>query len=228
MEFAAARRDWMAVVQLARAAEQILFIAARWEAWHHALSQGLAAAKASYPTAAEAFFSHQLGSLELCLDHADEASRLLRHALALREQAGDRDGADLTRQNLQLLELPPAPATPRPRVPRPVATALIAVLTVLGLVVGAAAIAGAAGGGGPGSPAPPPNSTGTGPGNQVAVTDVIGQTQDQATAALEHAGLTAAPTTTSNCNSTDNGNVVTQNPAGGASAGKGSSVTITG
>jgi len=239
MEFAAARRDWMAVVQLARAAEQILFIAARWEAWHHALSQGLAAAKASYPAAAEAFFSHQLGSLELCLDHADEASRLLRHALALREQAGDRDGADLTRQNLQLLELPPAPATPRPRVPRPVATALIAVLTVLGLVVGAAAIAGAAGGGGPGSPAPPPNSTGTGTrpgtsngtgtstGNQVAVPDVIGQTQDQATAALEHAGLTAAPTTTSNCNSTDNGNVVTQNPAGGASAGKGSSVTIT-
>ncbi len=234
MEFAAARRDWMAVVQLARAAEQILFIAARWEAWHHALSQGLAAAKASDPTAAEAFFSHQLGSLELCLDHVDEASRLLRHALALREQAGDRDGADLTRQNLQLLELPPAPATPRPRVPRPVATALIAVLTVLGLVVGAVAIAGAVGGGGPGSPAPPPNNTGTstGPGtgtstgNQVAVPDVIGKTQDKATSTLKGAGLTVVPTTTSNCNSTDNGKVVTQNPAGAASVGKGSSVAI--
>ena len=240
MEFAAARRDWMAVVQLARAAEQILFIAARWEAWHHALSQGLAAAQASFPTAAEAFFSHQLGSLELCLDHVDEASRLLRHALALREQAGDRDGAELTRQNLQLLELPPAPATPRPRVPRPVVTALTAVLTVLGLVVGAVAIAGAVGGGGPGSPPPPPNSTGTstgpgtgpgtsngtgtGTGNQVAVPDVIGQTQDQATATLKGAGLTVVPTTTSNC--TSSGNVVTQNPAGGASVGKGSSVAI--
>jgi beta-lactam-binding protein with PASTA domain len=252
MEFAAARRNWMAVVQLARAAEQILFIAARWEAWHHALSQGLAAAQASFPTAAEGFFSHQLGSLELCLDHVDEASRLLRHALALREQAGDRDGADLTRQNLQLLELPPAPATPRPRVPRPVVTTLTAVLTVLGLVVGAVAIAGAVGGGGPGSPTPPPNSTGstgtststsngtgtstgpgtstgtgTTPGNQVAVPDVIGQTQDQATGTLKGAGLTAVPTTTSNCNSTGSGNVVTQNPVGGASVGKGSSVTIT-
>src|SRR6266542_6996159 len=67
----------------------------------------------------------------------------------------------------------------------------------------------------------------SGTGTWLPVPDVIGQTQDQATAALEHAGLTAAPTTTSNCNSTDNGNVVTQNPAGGASAGKGSSVTIT-
>ena len=57
--------------------------------------------------------------------------------------------------------------------------------------------------------------------------DVIGQTQDQATAALKNAGLTAAPATTSDCNSTSNGNVVTQNPAGGASVGKGSSVTIT-
>src|SRR6266516_2639213 len=102
MEFAAARRDWMAVVQLARAAEQILFIAARWEAWHHALGQGLTAAKAVQASAVEAFFSHQLGSLELCLDHLDEASQLLRHALTLREQAGDLDGADLTRHNLQL------------------------------------------------------------------------------------------------------------------------------
>jgi hypothetical protein len=235
MEFAAARRDWTTVVQLARAAEQILFIAARWEAWHHALSQGLAAAKASHLTAAEAFFSHQLGSLELCLDNVDEASRLLRHALDLREQAGDRDGADLTRQNLQLLELPPAPATPRPRAPHPVATALIAVLTVLGLVVGAVAIAGAVAGGGPGSPTPPPNSTststgqgtGTSPGGQVAVPDVIGQTQDQATATLKNAGLTANPETTIDCNSADNGNVVTQNPAGGATADKGSSVAIT-
>jgi beta-lactam-binding protein with PASTA domain len=246
MEFAAERRDWMAVVRLARAAEQILFIAARWEAWHHALSQGLAAAQASFPTAAEAFFSHQLGSLELCLDHLDEASRLLRHALALREQAGDRDGAELTRQNLRLLELPPAPAPPRPRVPRPVAAVLTAVLTVLGLVVGAVAIAGAVAGGGPSSPAPPPNSTGTstgpgtsngtGPGtsngtatgtdNQVAVPDVIGQTRDQATSTLTGAGLTVVPTTTSNCNSTGTGHVVTQNPAGGASVGKGSSVAI--
>ena len=46
-------------------------------------------------------------------------------------------------------------------------------------------------------------------------------TQDQATVTLTDAGLTAVPTTTSNCTSADNGNVVTQDPAAGASAGKG-------
>lgn len=61
----------------------------------------------------------------------------------------------------------------------------------------------------------------------VRVPNVIGQTQDQATVTLTDAGLTAVPTTTSNCTSADNGNVVTQDPAAAASAGKGSSVTIT-
>jgi serine/threonine-protein kinase len=60
----------------------------------------------------------------------------------------------------------------------------------------------------------------------VTVPDVTGQTQAQATSALEAAGLTAAPTTTSSCTTADNGNVVTQNPAGGTSVRKGTSVTI--
>ena len=103
----------MTVVQLARVAEQILFITARWQAWHHVLSQGLTASKAAHASTIEAYFSHQLGSLELCLDHLDEASRLLRHALTLREQDGDTDGADLTRHNLQLVEPPAAEPLPR-------------------------------------------------------------------------------------------------------------------
>ena len=41
MGFAAERGDWTTVVRLARAAERVLFIAGRWEAWHHALGQGL-------------------------------------------------------------------------------------------------------------------------------------------------------------------------------------------
>ena len=231
IEFSAERKDWRTVVQLARAAEQILFIAGRWEAWHHALSQGLTAAKAVHASAAEAFFSHQLGSLELCLDHLDEASRLLRHALALREQAGDLDGADLTRHNLQLIKLPPPPRLPRPRTPRPILAALTAVLSVLGLIVAAVAIAGTMGSSGP-SPSPSPASplahnTNSSTSNQVTVPDVTGQAQAQAASALTGAELTAAPTTTSNCDTADNGNVITQNPPGGTSVRKGASVTIT-
>ena len=233
IDFAAEREDWMTVVQLARVAEQILFITARWQAWHHVLSQGLTAAKAAHASTIEAYFSHQLGSLELCLDHLDEASRLLRHALTLREQDGDTDGADLTRHNLQLVEPPPPPPPPpRPRRPHAVVVALTVVLTVLGLIAGAVAFASTNGGGGPSpSPSPSPSissphSTSSPPGNQVAVPDVTGRTQAQATSALEAAGLTAAPTTTTNCGTADNGNVVTQDPAGGTSVAKGTSVTI--
>ena len=231
IDFAAEREDWMTVVQLARVAEQILFITARWQAWHHVLSQGLTAAKAAHASTIEAYFSHQLGSLELCLDHLDEASRLLRHALTLREQDGDTDGADLTRYNLQLVE-PPPPPPPPPRLRRPhaVVLALTVVLTVLGLIAGAVAFAGTKGGGGPGpSPSPSvssPHSTSSPPGNQVAVPNVTGRTQAQAASALQAAGLTAAPTTTTNCTAADNGNVVTQDPPGGTSVAKGTSVTI--
>jgi serine/threonine-protein kinase len=108
--------------------------------------------------------------------------------------------------------------------------ALTVVLTVLGLIAGAVAFAGTKGGGGPGSSPSPsissPHSTSSPPGNQVAVPDVTGRTQAQATSALQAAGLTAAPTTTTNCGTADNGNVVTQDPAGGKSVAKGTSVTI--
>ncbi len=113
LEFAAERQEWDTAVQLARIAEQIVFIAGRWEAWHHVLGQGLAAANATQASAVQAFFCHQLGSLELCLGRFDDAARLLQHALAVRERIGDLQGADLTRQNLQLLGLsPPPPAAP--------------------------------------------------------------------------------------------------------------------
>ncbi len=236
IEYAAERQEWTTVAQLARITEQILFIAARWEAWHHALSQGLTAAKAAHLSAMEAYFSHQLGSLELCLDHLEEASQLLQHALTLREQAGDHDGADLTRHNLQLIQPPPPPLPPpRPRSLRPIVLALSTVLTVVGLIVGAVAMAGAARHGGP-SPGPSPSIShstssphSTHPSASpapVIVPDIIGQTQAQATRALEGAGLTAAPTTFRHCISADNGKVVAQDPRGGTSVARGTSVTI--
>lgn len=107
--FAAERGDWPAVVRLVRVVEPILTLAGRWEACRHALDLGLQAAKATGDRAAEAFLAHQQGTLALCQDQLDAGKRLLEHALELREQLGDRDGAAVTRHNLQLLQPPEPP-----------------------------------------------------------------------------------------------------------------------
>jgi beta-lactam-binding protein with PASTA domain len=114
IELAAGRGDWETVAELARAADAALFVAGRWQAWHQVLERGLAAAKATGDSAADAYFSHQLGSLAACRDQLTDAVRLLQYALALREQLGDLDGADLTRNNLRMLEPPGPPRRPRP------------------------------------------------------------------------------------------------------------------
>jgi tetratricopeptide (TPR) repeat protein len=349
VEYAAEQGDWEAVARLARAAEAVLFLAGRWEAWHHTLSLGLDAAKAAADRAAEAFFAHQLGSLAFCQDQLDDALQLLQHALTLREQIGDRDGAELTRHNLRLLQ-PPAPP-PRPRAPRRIVVALASALGALALLTGTAAIAGAMfarqsnlshstgpasptaahgtssgsgpGGGsssssGPGSGSSSSSgpgsgsssgsgpgsgsSSGSGPGggssssqssprvpnvvgespaaaarqlesaglslgnqaqqcsNQIGqglliatsppantpaqrgspvnliessgpcpviVPDLVGQTQGQATTALQGLGLTVNSTTTSECDVTSDGIVVSQSPSGGLSVQEDSTVTIT-
>ncbi len=91
--------------------------------------------------AAEAFFAHQQGTLALCQDQLDAAKRLLEHALELREQLGDRDGAAVTRHNLQLLQPPEPPPdgdghpSPPNRIRKRLLTAgavLAAVLVVVG------------------------------------------------------------------------------------------------
>jgi hypothetical protein len=157
LEFAAELGDWPTVARLARAAEPVLFIAGRWEAWHDVLGTGLEAARATAASAdrtAEAFFSHQLGSLAFCQDRLEDAARLLRHALTIREQAGDHEGAELTRHNLHLLEPPAPPIRPRLRhLPRRLLRPLAGVLAGAALVAGTAALAGTVRGSGPSPPA---------------------------------------------------------------------------
>lgn len=143
MDVAAECGDLATVVRLASIAERALFIAGRWEAWHHALGQGLAAAETSADRAAEAFFSHQQGTLAFCRDQLDEARRLLQHALTLREQIGDDAGADVTRHNLRLLEPPHPLRPPRHRVPRRALAMAGSALTTMALAAGAIAIASA-------------------------------------------------------------------------------------
>jgi Putative Ig domain len=164
MDFAAERGDWAIVARLASAADRALFLAGRWEAWHHALGQGLAAARASGDQATAAFFAHQQGTLAFCRDRLSEARRLLRQALTLREQIGDDAGADVTRHNLWLLDPPDPPRPPRRRVPRRALTALGGALTTLALAAAAVAITGALRSGRPDGapPAGPPSSPAAG------------------------------------------------------------------
>ena len=135
----------------------VLFLAGRWEAWHHTLSQGLGAAQASGDRAAEAFFAHQQGTLAFCRDQLEDAYRLLQQALTLREQIGDHTGASITRHNLRLLELPDSPSPPRSRVPRRVLRAVGGVLGTLALVAATITITGVLRSG------PPAESKPTGP-----------------------------------------------------------------
>ena len=235
LEFAAERQEWDTVVQLARIADQIVFIAGRWEAWHHVLGQGLAAANATQAASVQAFFYHQLGSLDVCLGRLDDAARLLQHALAVRERIGDWQGADLTRQNLQLLGIspPPPPESPPPVPPPPAPSrsravlVLTTVLSVLGLAVAAVALAGVLRAGPtPVQPTHPPSSVSSSPGDQVTVPDVTGQTGARAVSVLRGAGLAATTATTSSCTTAGNGTVLSQNPAGGATVRKGTSVAL--
>ena len=149
IEFAGERGDWTTVVQLARAAERALFVAGRWEAWHHVLTQGLTAAKASGAKAAQAFFAHQQGTLAFCQDQLGDAYQLLQQALILRTQIGDDAGASVTRSNLGLLEPPESPPPPpRSRVSRRTLHALVGVIGTLALTVSTVVLAGVIHGGG--------------------------------------------------------------------------------
>jgi len=66
------------------------------------------------------------------------------------------------------------------------------------------------------NPRQPPPAT-------VTVPNVVGMTQQSATATLQGAGLAAATTTTSSCGPADDGKVLSQNPSGGVTVNKGTS-----
>lgn len=151
LEFAGERGQWATVVQLARAADAVYFLAGRWEAWHHVLAKGLQAAIAEGDKAAEAYFSHQLGSLALCRDQLVDSAQLLRRALNLREELGDTDGARLSRHNLELLELPAPPRRREQRARRRSArilTGIVGLIILIGAVSALAAVRGAGSGSG--------------------------------------------------------------------------------
>jgi hypothetical protein len=132
--WAAEGSDWTGVIEVVRVAEPILTLAGHWEASRQALTHGLHAAVAAGDHLSEALFSHQQGTLALCLDELTSAHQLLTRALLLREQHGDHEGAAATRHNLEILQPPAAPKRAMRRRPR----SLRGLLTVAASVILAA------------------------------------------------------------------------------------------
>jgi hypothetical protein len=112
----AERGDWPELARLAEVTARVLTLAGRWDLCRQVLLQGLHAAQQLGDLAAQARFAHDLGSMALCNDQLQQADELLHHALALREQLGDHEGAALTRHNLEIMT-PPAPPVPPPAQP---------------------------------------------------------------------------------------------------------------
>ena len=110
--YAAEHGQLPAVVRLVKVLEPILTLAGRWEAARDVLEQGLAAARQLGDQPAEAWFSHQLGTLEVSLDELAQGQAHLEEALRLRERLQDRAGAALSRHNLEVLAPPPLPYDP--------------------------------------------------------------------------------------------------------------------
>jgi hypothetical protein len=109
--YAAERGEWGVVTELVVAADEVLGLAGRWEAWRQTLDLGIEGAQTTGDTSAEARLTHQLGTLEFAVDNLDAARRLWERALALREDLDDGDGAERTRENLALL-VPPSVDSP--------------------------------------------------------------------------------------------------------------------
>ncbi|MDT0469220.1 choice-of-anchor D domain-containing protein [Streptomyces gibsoniae] len=103
VEFAAERGNWRAILRLAAAAELVLFFQGHWQAWGEMVAYGMTAAHHAGDAAAEAYFSHQQGTLHFLEDRGEAARQALSHALELRTQMGDAAGAAVTRANLNFV-----------------------------------------------------------------------------------------------------------------------------
>jgi hypothetical protein len=94
---------WEGVLRLGRATEGQLAVRGHWGAWAQTLEWELEAARQLGDRAAKAWSLHQSGTRALCLEDTPTARRDLSEALRLRESLGDREGAAVTRHNLNLL-----------------------------------------------------------------------------------------------------------------------------
>jgi tetratricopeptide (TPR) repeat protein len=91
------------VFRLARALTGLLALLMRWVALVQAVRIALKAARALGDSAGEAWARHELGTLSLGAEDAQAANGHLEEALRLRNQLGDKAGAEVTKHNLAVL-----------------------------------------------------------------------------------------------------------------------------
>jgi hypothetical protein len=91
------------VIRLARALAALLALLMRWVALVQALKLALKAARALGDPVNAAWAHHELGTFSLGAEDAAAANDHLQTALRLREQVGDRTGAEVTQHNLAVL-----------------------------------------------------------------------------------------------------------------------------
>ncbi len=141
LALAAERGEGGAAVRLAAVVERVLFLQGHWRACSRALGHGLAAARRTGDAAAEAYFSHQQGTLHFLEGRGEAAGKALSRALDVRTRLGDVAGAAVTRANLAFAA--PEPAVPakgaRPAHARRalIAVAVTAAVLLLGVCIGA-------------------------------------------------------------------------------------------
>src|SRR5262249_19285710 len=99
-------------LRLARAAEPWLSTRQRWAAWGLALAIALACAHELGDAEAEGWALHQLGVRWLGLGRSVDAQKFLERAVKSRERANDQLGAQVSRENLRILQQSP-PLLPR-------------------------------------------------------------------------------------------------------------------
>jgi hypothetical protein len=141
--FAAKRRGWTTIVTLVRAAEPILTLAGRWEASLHLLRLGIEASKTIGDAISEALFTHQQGTLAVCRRETELARQHLSHALELRRQLRDHNGAAVTDHNLRMIgvPLPVQPSQPPVKRAHRRLLAVVVGVVITGLTLVTAALA---------------------------------------------------------------------------------------
>ncbi len=94
---------WADVLRLARVAEPAFATNAWWGAWKSTLCLALDAARHLGDKKVEGWALHQLGVRSLGLEDESAARDLLGAALEVREAAGEREAAEVTRSQLDVL-----------------------------------------------------------------------------------------------------------------------------
>lgn len=98
------QKRWAEVLRMVKSTEKVFAIAKFWGAWEQLLNLGLQAAWALEDEGAEAWALHQLGTLAFCQEQVTLGYDLLKQALDLRADLGEKTAIAFSQHNLSQLK----------------------------------------------------------------------------------------------------------------------------